>query len=118
MHQVFGIWTNAFDETACTPKTSIMTKTKEIHKKGLQAKNIQWGCSSIVLSIHVCTVIKKNLTNIESIYHAKAPFMPVTWHGETAIEVTDMCGPNPLKYHPGAVAAWEEAGYTLPDCAK
>lgn len=58
------------------------------------------------------------LENIEAIYHAKAPFMPVTWHGETDIALTDMCGPNPLKYHPGAVAAWEEAGYTLPDCAK
>lgn len=58
------------------------------------------------------------LANIESIYHAKAPFMPVTWHGETDIALTDMCGPNPLKYHPGAVAAWEEAGYSLPDCAK
>ncbi|MEO0486838.1 MAG: TAXI family TRAP transporter solute-binding subunit [Pseudomonadota bacterium] len=58
------------------------------------------------------------LANIESIYHAKAPFMAVTWHGETDPAITDMCGPNPLKYHPGAVAAWEEAGYTLPDCAK
>jgi hypothetical protein len=29
-----------------------------------------------------------------------------------------MCGLNPLKYHPGSVAAWEEAGYTIPDCAK
>ena len=58
------------------------------------------------------------IENIESIYHAKAPFMAGTWHGETAIELTDMCGPNPLKYHPGAVAAWEEAGYALPDCAK
>ncbi|MGX9354703.1 TAXI family TRAP transporter solute-binding subunit [Roseobacteraceae bacterium S113] len=56
--------------------------------------------------------------NIEGIYHAKAPFMAVTWHGETDVAITDMCGPNPLKYHPGAVAAWEEAGYTLPDCAK
>ncbi len=58
------------------------------------------------------------IENIEAIYHAKAPFMAVTWHGETDIAVTDMCGPNPLKYHPGAAAAWEEAGYTLPDCAK
>ena len=58
------------------------------------------------------------IANFESIYHAKAPFMPITWHGETDIAITDMCGPNPLKYHPGAVAAWEEAGYTLPDCAK
>ncbi|WP_299726580.1 TAXI family TRAP transporter solute-binding subunit [uncultured Tateyamaria sp.] len=58
------------------------------------------------------------IENIEPIYHAKASFMPVTWHGEVDPEVTDMCGANPMKYHPGAVAAWEEAGYTLPDCAK
>ncbi len=58
------------------------------------------------------------IENIESIYHTKAPFMPGTWHGETDIALTDMCGNNPLKYHPGAVAAWEEAGYTIPDCAK
>ncbi len=58
------------------------------------------------------------IANIESIYHAKAPFMAGTWHGETDIALTDMCGNNPVKYHPGAVAAWEEAGYTIPDCAK
>jgi TRAP-type uncharacterized transport system substrate-binding protein len=58
------------------------------------------------------------IENIESIYHAKAPFMPNTWHGETDPALTDMCGGNPIKYHPGAVAAWEEAGYTIPDCAK
>jgi TRAP-type uncharacterized transport system substrate-binding protein len=49
---------------------------------------------------------------------AKAPFMANSWHGETDIALTDMCGLNPLKYHPGAVAAWEDAGYTIPDCAK
>lgn len=31
---------------------------------------------------------------------------------------TSVCGLNPLKYHPGAVRAWEDAGYTVPDCAK
>ncbi|MGB7300909.1 MAG: TAXI family TRAP transporter solute-binding subunit [Burkholderiaceae bacterium] len=35
----------------------------------------------------------------------------------TAIE-SGMCGINPLKYHPGAVRAWEEAGMKIPDCAK
>ena len=58
------------------------------------------------------------IKNIETIYHAKAPFMAGTWHGETDIALTDMCGNNPVKYHPGAVEAWEEAGYTIPDCAK
>ena len=58
------------------------------------------------------------INNLESIYHEKAPFMTNAWHGETDPALTDMCGANPLKYHPGAVAAWEEAGYTIPDCAK
>ena len=49
---------------------------------------------------------------------ARTPSMPSGWLGETDPAKTGMCGPNPLKYHPGAVRAWEEAGYTLPDCAK
>lgn len=57
------------------------------------------------------------LNNLET-YKAKAPFMPNSWHGETDIALTDMCGLNPIKYHPGAVAAWEAAGYTIPTCAK
>lgn len=48
----------------------------------------------------------------------RTPAMPKGWLGETDPAFTGMCGPNPLKYHPGAVRAWEEAGYTLPDCAK
>jgi TRAP-type uncharacterized transport system substrate-binding protein len=28
------------------------------------------------------------------------------------------CGKTPLKYHPGAVEAWAEAGYKLPSCAQ
>ena len=33
-------------------------------------------------------------------------------------KLSGFCGINPVKYHPGAVAAWEEAGVTVPDCAK
>ena len=28
------------------------------------------------------------------------------------------CGAVGIKYHPGALAAWEEAGVSIPDCAK
>lgn len=49
---------------------------------------------------------------------ARTPSMPKGWLGETDPAKTGMCGPNPIKYHPGAVRAWEEAGYSLPDCAK
>lgn len=49
---------------------------------------------------------------------ARSPYMPTIWLGETALEFTGLCGAMPMKYHPGAVRAWEEAGYTLPDCAK
>lgn len=48
---------------------------------------------------------------------ARTPSMPKAWLGETDPALTGMCGPNPMRYHPGAVRAWEEAGYTLPDCA-
>ena len=76
-----------------------------------------------VVNVNMDFDLAKSLTaafikNIESVYHTKAPFMPGTWHGETDTAITDMCGNNPIKYHPGAVAAWEEAGYTIPDCAK
>ncbi len=48
----------------------------------------------------------------------KAPFMRFSGFGDLDPAVASTCGPNPLKYHPGAIAAWEEAGYTVPDCAK
>ncbi len=28
------------------------------------------------------------------------------------------CGANPVKYHPGAVLAWQDAGYIVPDCVR
>ena len=49
---------------------------------------------------------------------AKAPFAGNVGFGVVDAVSSGMCGPNPLKYHPGAVAAWEEAGYTIDDCAK
>lgn len=61
---------------------------------------------------------KAFIDNVESVYMPKAAFMSNAWHGETDPALTDMCNGNPLKYHPGAVAAWEEAGYAIPDCAK
>ncbi|MEM8591352.1 MAG: TAXI family TRAP transporter solute-binding subunit [Pseudomonadota bacterium] len=48
----------------------------------------------------------------------KAPFADSILLGAMDPAQTGMCGRNPLKYHPGAVAAWEEAGYDVPDCAK
>ena len=60
---------------------------------------------------------KAFLDNIE-VFQNKTPFMKNVYLGETDPSLTSMCGAMPIKYHPGAVAAWEEAGYTIPDCAK
>jgi len=49
---------------------------------------------------------------------AKMPFGEQAGYGVLDAASSGMCGANPLKYHPGAVAAWEEAGYDVPDCAK
>ena len=61
---------------------------------------------------------KAFLDNID-VYKAKTPFMANAALGEVEdLATTGMCGAMPLKYHPGAVRAWEEAGFTVPDCAK
>lgn len=61
---------------------------------------------------------KAIISNIDAV-KAKGAFMSHVALGEVEnTAITGMCGPNPVKYHPGAVAAWEEAGFTVPDCAK
>ena len=45
---------------------------------------------------------------------SKAPY------GETVgfdFPMQGMCGANPVKYHPGAARAWQDAGFELDDCA-
>ncbi len=48
----------------------------------------------------------------------KAPFARQAGYGIVDVVSSGMCGANPLKYHSGAVAAWEEAGFAIDDCAK
>ncbi len=48
----------------------------------------------------------------------KAPYAKNIGIANLDPKASGFCGVNPLKYHPGAVAAWEEAGYAVPDCAK
>lgn len=38
--------------------------------------------------------------------------------GVLEAEATGFCGAMPLRYHPGAVAAWQDHGYEVPDCAE
>jgi len=54
------------------------------------------------------------LNNVET-FLTKAPYMGTTNVGNVGL---GLCGPVPVKYHAGAVAAFEEAGMTVPDCAK
>ena len=49
---------------------------------------------------------------------AKTAYMKNVGLATLEPELSGFCGLNTLKYHPGAVAAWEEAGYSVPDCAK
>ncbi|MEX0287004.1 MAG: TAXI family TRAP transporter solute-binding subunit [Paracoccaceae bacterium] len=46
---------------------------------------------------------------------AKAPFADSVSFDNP---MQGMCGANPVKYHKGAWRAWEDAGYTIEDCAK
>lgn len=60
---------------------------------------------------------KAHIETLDEIY-AKAPYARNVGFEELDARLSGMCGPNPVKYHPGAVRAWEEAGYSVPDCAK
>ncbi len=60
---------------------------------------------------------KVAIGNIDA-FVQKAAYMRHSAIGELDPAVTGMCGPNQVKYHPGAVAAWEEAGRKVPDCAR
>lgn len=75
-----------------------------------------------VVNVNMSFDMAKALTaaHIETLdtLRARTPYM-----GNVGLAVLDpatsgFCGANPLKYHEGAIAAWEEAGYTVPDCAK
>ncbi len=60
---------------------------------------------------------KAHIESIES-HKALAPFMASLNFGVLDPKVAGLCGPNPVRFHPGAVRAWEEAGAAVPDCAK
>ena len=49
---------------------------------------------------------------------AKTPYAKNIGLAVMDIEKSGICGASKLKYHAGAVAAWEDAGYSIPDCAK
>jgi len=60
---------------------------------------------------------KAHIENLDS--HKKlAPFMETLNFGVLDQKIAGLCGPNPVKFHPGAVRAWEESGNAVPDCAK
>ncbi len=60
---------------------------------------------------------KSHIENLEG-HMALAPFMGSLNFGVLDPKVSGLCGPNPVKFHAGAVRAWEEAGHSVPDCAR
>jgi uncharacterized protein len=46
------------------------------------------------------------------------PYARTANHGILDQRLSGFCGLNQLMYHPGAVAAWEDRGYDVPDCAE
>ena len=60
---------------------------------------------------------KAHIENVDAI-KSIAPFMSTLNYGVVDPKVAGLCGPNPVKFHPGAVRAWEDAGVKIADCAK
>ncbi len=72
-------------------------------------KNMSFDLAKALTKAHIDTLDRLK---------AKAPFAAQAGYGIVDSVRSGMCGANPLKYHPGAVAAWEEAGFKIDDCAK
>jgi len=72
-------------------------------------KNMSFDLAKALTKAHIDTLDELK---------AKVPFAKHAGYAVMDIVKSGMCGPNPLKYHLGAVAAWEEAGYKIDDCAK
>ena len=64
----------------------------------------------------VYELVKAHIENIDNT-KAKAPFARLANFDVLDDAVTGVCTTG-IMYHPGAVRAWEEAGYTVPACAK
>ena len=62
----------------------------------------------------VYNLVKVYVASLDAL-KAKAPFGDTVNYDNPGL---GMCGANPMKYHKGAVRAWEEAGYDIPDCAE
>lgn len=60
---------------------------------------------------------KAHIENAET-HKNLAPFMTSLNFGGIDQVIHGLCGANVVTFHPGAVRAWEEAGHTVPDCAK
>lgn len=60
---------------------------------------------------------RAHIENIEA-FVQRAPFLQTLNYGNLDPKIAGLCGPNPVKFHPGAVRAWEEAGVVVADCAK
>jgi len=62
-------------------------------------------------------ITKAHIETIDKL-KARASLMKNVGLAEMDPVLSSFCGKSPLKYHAGAVAAWKEAGYTVPDCAQ
>jgi len=82
-------------------------------KEGEGYKGIQtnWGLDLAK------ALTKAHIDSLDAL-KSKTPFAQQAGYGIVDVVRSGMCGANPLKYHEGAVAAWEEAGFTIDDCAK
>ena len=75
----------------------------------LVTKDMSFELAKAITATHIATLDQLK---------AKSPFAPNIGLAQMDPKLAGLCGASNLKYHEGAIAAWEEAGYTIPDCLK
>lgn len=70
------------------------------------------------MDFEMAKALTATMINNTEAFLNKTPFMATTNMGITDKATSGLCGAVPVKYHPGSIAAFEEAGISVPDCAK
>ena len=80
----------------------------------MQIKDLYKAITNLTLTSQEEMIIKQVKREIVN----RLGFLSNVGLAEMNAKKSGFCGKSSLKYHPGAVAAWTEAGYKLPACAK
>ena len=95
-------------------KTKVISEDGYYRSLAQQSGDVVNKSMSKALAKKLTAAFIKDLDELKK----KTPWAPGALYGNTDAKRMGFCGPVGVKFHPGAIEAWEEAGRKIADCAK